>query len=455
MATVLSEYLKRNIPEYFQGDTANSENNLMQYLNASGEFLEGIREAINHLADHRNPYKATNLGLDGAITDFGFTLPANLPATYKKEFLRDVSEIIKRGGTKDWLKMIFKFIGAEVTIQEAWIYDPISVRQGFIRDIDDSSLTRFEMSDIFYQNFLYGGSVNTANGVFFEGYKYEDRALVNKYENVPIYGESYSTAYNKNHCVAKTPYVLVRMNSGLDGLNLQIEDYVDDNNNNYSFSVNEQYQIANELISYFLTNVQRPSTTKIIVVVNDGAIAQTDYMSMTDELTFIQNIQSYLEVLSDSMSITDSSSNKSRVTLSSVIGGLTNIGNREMSTVSAYSVTSDTNNIGTNSKTYNELENWSEYTLNIPYTFNPYYIRVRALTTIMTSNNTGVDLLVFGGNYDKNFNVTETLIETIPDGSNFSYMSSGQYNLFRFQPSGTSSVDNIVVGLVAQSLVRG
>lgn len=453
--TVLANYLKQNIPEYFQTKRSDgSDNDLVQYLNGVGSFLEEIREAINQFEIARDPYRATKFELDGAVSDFGISLPTNLPIEKKREFLRDINEIIKKGGTKDWLNLIMRFVGGQYDIQDAWIYDPVSFANGYYRDISTGLLERIEIDNLIYTKFLYGDYVVGGDGVHFEGYKYQDFKKLNPFHDVPILGETYEINYQSHHCVAKTPYVLVRLKSGLEGFNVDVEDYVDENGTTYSFTTSEKYQIANDLISYFLTSVQRPSTVKIIVSVNEASIGQEDVMTIVDEIAFLETVKTYIDTQLDTMTMSDTATAKQSVPIRMRVGNTINVGSVE-TPISNYAVLKDAFIIGGAEKRYNELENWSSYSINIPYSLDkPYDIRTRALTDISFTNLSASSLRVLGGNIDATGSISRTQIATVEIGNAYNFNNQGQYFLLRVEPV-VPLVDNLPIQIVAQQLNRG
>jgi hypothetical protein len=455
--TVLADYLKSNIPEYFQTKKDDgTDNDLIQYLNGVGEFMEEIREAINQLEVSRDPYRATKLELDGATSDYGIRLPTNLPIEDQREFLRDINEIIKKGGTRDWLNLILRFIGGQVDVQEAWIYDPLSFSNGFYRDIETGNLERINIDSTSYTKLLYGDyTVDASTGnVYFSGYKYQDFNKLKPYSNIPILGEKYNQNFQSYNCVAKTPYVLVRLKSGIEGYNLDISDYVDENGTTYSFSVSEKYQIANDLVSYFLTNVQRPSTVKIIISVNEASIGQDDSFTVVDDIVFLENIRSYIDTQLEQLSITDSALAANTYTSQFSIGSAANIGNVE-TPIAPYATLLTTFFVGTSSITTTELENWTSFTLNIPYSLNsPYNIRMRTLMSVSFTNTSSANILVYGLNLSVSGTTDKTLLTTVIPGSNYTYNNIGSYFLIRIE-SASNVAENLPIVISAQPLNRG
>lgn len=452
----LSDYLKSNLPEYFQKPNSDgSKTPLMSYIDTAGEFLEDIREAINQFGNARDSYRATNFEIDNAISDYGIRLPSNLPIAQKREFMRDISEIIKKGGTGDWLNLILRFVGGRYSVSDAWIYDIDSFNRGFYRNISTGALERVEITNTVYTKFLYGDYAVYPDGVYFDGYTYQDYKKLNKFSQIPILGEKYEINYESYHCVSKTPYVLIRLDSGIDGFNLDIDDYVDSNGVTYSFTVNEKYQIANDLISYFLTNVQRPSTVKIIITVSDAVLGNDDTLSIVDEITFIETIKSYIETVIDEFSVTDSATAKTLITAPVKVGGYMNIGNVE-TPLSAFSVLYKQFYVGVTSINDYEAENWNAISLNIPYALeNSYDIRIRALTGVTFTNTTDGLVNVYGGNILVDGSVQRILLATVEVNGSYAYENTGQYFFIKIEPDTNNGIQTLQLNISTSALNRG
>jgi hypothetical protein len=244
------------------------------------------------------------------------------------------------------------------------------------------------------------------------------------------------------------------LDNSIENYNLDIEDYVDEKGNTYSFSVDEKYQIANDLVSYFLTNVQRPSTVKIIITTNETFLGTENSFTVVDDVVFLQNVQSYIDAYLDQLSITDSADAKNTYTFQFNVGSTANIGNVE-SPITSYATMMTTFFVGASPIIVPELENWSSFTLNIPYSLdNPYDIRMRALTSVSFTNTSSAKILVYGRNLLTSGAADKILLNTVQPGDQYTYNNMGTYFLIRIE-SESNVAKNLPLVISAQPLNRG
>ena len=461
-------YLKSNIPDFLgEVDPTTKTNNLLEFLDASGEYLEDTREAINHFKNFFDSYNGTYYNIINALADYGYTMPKRFPEQDVRRFLRDHVEIIKRIGTFEELILIFRLIGIEVEIMEAWLLDPLSTRKGYIRNTDGTKTKTQFTSDI-YHRFLYGKSVITDDGVKFEGYTYID---VNKSEKLTyyIYGENYNVPIYKKDTVAKTPYLTIRLLSDItiideddaSTVNLDIGTYIDESGKSYYYTTNEKYTLITELIEFFLVKEMRPTTVKItnistshilsdsFEVAADDVLEMEDFdsvgavhphpmydkVSMGDEFT-IDNESTVEPTDPDGtyLNVADSIKTITTYPISPVIGDPIIIGSSETPFISSSSTIGALTLSDQTTFTVQETYNWDAMTS----TFNYYldsgvYLVVRAMTTLSFINTTSAIITVYGKETSDNVVRTVSVGETVT-------MSVGEYRYYRLAGSGVVSV---------------
>jgi hypothetical protein len=188
--------------------------------------------------------------------------------------------------------------------------------------------------------------------------------------------------------------------------------------------------------------------------VNEASIGQDDAFTVVDDIVFLESIKSYIDTQLDQLSITDFAAAKNRYTSQFKIGSNANIGNTE-TPIASYATLLTTFFVGTTSTTATELENWSSFTLNIPYSLNnPYNIRMRALTSVSFTNTSSADILVYGLNLSISGTTDKTLLDTVLPGEYYTYDNIGSYFLIRIE-SALNVAENLPIMISAQSLNRG
>lgn len=312
----IKNYLKTSIPEFQQDQLY-----LESYLDAAGNFFEDIKEAIEHF-DFSHDYKRGEFyNIENSLRDRGIRLPVGLPEDTRRRMLRDLAEILIKNGTEDGLVHAFRLIGFNAEILEGWAIRPDSLRRGFYDSAIDgnydqietpligsgealvgnqvpligndfysnngsSTLERYDLNTLVYTRLLYGNESVTDDGVFFEGYKYQDRYKRNLITDLPIVGEYYKEIPSKSAYVSKTPYHVVRF--GEDGFNISVASYVDpDTGIEYAYSIDEGYRLVTSLIEYFTRKVFRPTTVRSIIIVALQEIIEE--ITITDEYEEVFN----------------------------------------------------------------------------------------------------------------------------------------------------------------------
>lgn len=258
----LKDYLKKNIPEFQQGNPS-----LDSYLDAAGDFLNGIKEAIEHF-DYSHDYEqGEEYNIEYSLRGQGLDIPRALPLEIKRFIVRDLQEILIKNGTEDSLKHSLRLIGFNAEIRRGWLPSPRNMRKGFIKDPVTGEMRRYDVNKYVYTEMLYGTEKVTEDGVFFDGYRYNDTFQEDVIENLPILGETYKTFPANDVAVSKTPYIIVRFEEG--DFNVTVEDYVDpETGETYTYSSDEEFRLVNEVIQYFISGQQRPSTIRVIIIVS-------------------------------------------------------------------------------------------------------------------------------------------------------------------------------------------
>lgn len=320
----LSDVLKRKIPEFQQKPGSPLDG----YLDAAGDLLDEFRTAIQALSGYLNWADAPLEKIDILGKSFGIDFPRNLNEETRRTIVRDIVNIYKRNGTPDTFRWIFKIVGWDVDLQFAWALNPDEMLKGQERIIYNGqyiyngSITygqknRIDLTQLTYRDFVYGNSVDEADGTFFYGKNYFDTEE-NTFKKIPIQGEYYPNyrVTPDDTYVASTPYVVVRITE--EDYRLFTEDYTDpDTGITYSYTEGEKFQIAEELVNYLLYDQGRPVQVRVIIIVN----AQ----GFTDELPDI--VDTYNEVWSaDPYIFSDTLPNINSTYLESINVGIVKIG---------------------------------------------------------------------------------------------------------------------------------
>lgn len=425
----IKDYLKSNIPEFQQGD-----NNLNTFLEASGEFLDDIVEAIEHFDYSRDFNKGTIYNLENSIFSRGVDLPRNIEESSKRKYLRDLAEIILKNGTEDGLKHSLQMIGFESTINKAWIQNPKELRKGVVKDIATGVTRNANIGRYFFIDFVYGKEKVTDNGVFFDGKSYfELNQPDNNLTDIPIVGESYDQIPTSFDSVAKTPYILVSIDQG--SFNIDVgEYYSEETGQYYSYSTNEEFELINELIRYFISGGQRPTTVRFVIIISAQALA--DEFSMSDEY---DDDTTYTpdggDDLTEDVPIEMTVVKDGTVTVNTSIGNALNIGTQSPHLHQLSII--DSIPIGDTEPTKSEDIIWDSYA-NVVEVWLDYqypYIPVRPLIDISFTNNSDQIIEVYTAVNDINGVKVDTLLDTINIGTSFDYQTTANEHFIKFVPA--------------------
>lgn len=272
----LKEQLIKNIPE-FQRESPS----MKAFVSAVGDYLDDAKEAIEQFDYTYDGTRGTVFNVEQTLKDRGLDIPAGVPEETRRRVLRDAASIFAKIGTFDSLRFALRLTGFKAKVLSGWMPAPRTFRTGFIRNIDTDVVSRYDVNRYLYTELLYGVEEVREDGVFFRGYRYDDYDGDTEYTDIPILGETYENIPDKNYTVAKTPYVIVRIEEG--ELNASIVSYTDPvTGETYEYSADEEFRVVNEIIRYFLATTFRPTTVRVIIIINIQPIS--DEIEIVDDL---------------------------------------------------------------------------------------------------------------------------------------------------------------------------
>lgn len=267
----IKDYLKNNIPEFQQGESA-----LSAFLEASGQFLDEIKEAIEQGSYSHNWDKGTMFNVENSTLDRGIRLPIGTGSDNKRKFLRDISEIILKNGTRDSMEHALKMIGLDATVHQAWLQNPKELEQGIVKDIKTGQISDANVGNFFFLDFVYGDEYVAADGAtVFKGRPYTEINLdEDTISGIPIVGEVYKEVPKTFDTVSKTPYVAVVVESG-DFTSHVGEYFSEETGKWYAYSQSEELELLGELVKYFLEDKRRPTTVRYLIIISSQNIDET------------------------------------------------------------------------------------------------------------------------------------------------------------------------------------
>ena len=433
------ELLKRNLPEYQQGNP-----DLDSYLEAAGEFLDGTKEAIEWMDYSRNSKKSTNYQLEKASNERGMVLSPRVNESIRRRILRDAAEIFRKNGTTDGLVHALRTIGVTPNIENAWLYDPREIRRGYRRDPVTGFTERYDVSRIVYTDLLYGTEIITPNGVFFEGYEYVDYLKENKLGPFPIVGERYEETPEFIHPVEKTPYIIIRFD-GSDWLAPDKAPTVDDEDSDVAnFTPSERFELVMDVLRFFLFKTMRPTPMRVILIV--------DTMYIQDEVEIEDEYEDRFYAAQDTdeeLEIEEEFFKSSYVDFDCIKIGPNNIIGAETPYLSHVSCIPPLF-IGCeyNTAYHEELSEWPalQTTTIIRENIKPYFIPIRGYTTIIVfaPSNSEAHIRLYVNKGD----MTGTLIETVPAGGETMIDLPLGYDMFRVTNNQDKFTRNVLVQVI-------
>lgn len=258
----ISEHLRASVPEFQQ-----NRRELDGFLDAAGTFLERIKQDIVGVSKSKDYQAAKDGDIVRRNSEVGMTMPRGLSMGIHRRVKRDVPQINLKLGTADDIRVSMGLSGADADILQAWLPNPLDMKQGYMKDVETGIRTAYDPDHYVYSHFLYGEEVVTPNGVFFEGYRYQDTFNEEKIGPIPIEGETYDVVPDNTNFVGKTPYAVVRFKDS--DFNLADMVFTDPETGEvYARTAQEESALVDELIKYFTRIGRRPTTLKIIIVVS-------------------------------------------------------------------------------------------------------------------------------------------------------------------------------------------
>lgn len=480
----IKNYLKTSVPEFQQEAPY-----LDGFLGAAGDLLDGTKESIEQF-DYSHHYgKGTISEVEKSINDLGYRLPRGLPEGIKRQFLRDAHDIMIKNGTLDGLVLSLRLIGLNAEVNEGWLPYPEMMKKGMKKDPISGFVTRYDITRYLYTDLLYGEVYDTDKGTYLRGYTYQDVFKENPLEYIPIVGEQYDgevitdTRFTETGItVAKTPYIIVRFSDG--DFSLDTTQYETDNAGEYEFTLNERFQLINEIISYFIAVGNRPTTVRVIIIVASqpidealhvedviedqhtynpdggddlsdtvGSIEDTYEEEVTEldpNLYFDEELVEQEEFIQETTyeddggdSVGDGVVMNSELTQSldvlvePDIGTGVLIGGEQSPFISQFSAISIPL-LGVVSSFMNEEEWVSSINVVKVYLGQTPRFPMRAGTRI--TGQATVSMNIFVGNVTKDGIYVETLFQSINSGSSFDFNHSNTHHYLRFEPVSGSNV---------------
>lgn len=280
-----------------------------QYLDVVGEVFEEIRQDIRYKSFETDYANAKPETLVRVAADLGFNLSPKLRPSVLRRIIRDAQEVFSRMGTRESLVWALKTVGyRSYDIDEVWIPNPDLLRIGYFRELNSTSdPRRYEVRKGSYSDFVVGEEYVTAQGTFFQGYVYNDFEKEEPINNIPIYGERYSTytGLSFKDMVSKTPYILVRLYDPPE-----YDDVIADTDpvtgDPVFVDIQEKQRIVINTIRTLIQELQRTATTKVILVTDllifddlvNRVLDQIEFTTSTFGFEWVDEIPSVSDTLS-------------------------------------------------------------------------------------------------------------------------------------------------------------
>ena len=422
----LKDYLKRSIPEFQQGD-----GNLSSFLDAAGNFLGEVKESIEHFDNSKDYLNGTAFNVETTIKDKGTNLPQNFALEKKRLYLRDMTEIINKSGTIDGLVHSLKMIGFDAEIKHGWIQNPNDLSKGFTKPILTGIPQRANIGRFFFADMVYGEEYVDEDGIFFRGNDYfninsEDILI----EDIPILGQSYKNIPQSRDTVSSTPYLIILIKQG--NFNIDVTDYFsEETGKTYQFTESEEFQLINDMIRFFISGSQKPTTVKYLIILFSQILE--DSISLTEEF---EDETHYTPDGGDDL--VDFSS----VLFSEQFNGTTddvdtNIGTNFIighdSPFHEPLAVIEKITFGDNRTTHNLVDDWEYKQFNLTLSMDYFYpyIPTRPLIDVSFTNTTSKTISVFKSN-DNGTSKVDTLIGNVLPSQTFSYQTEIDYHYIKF-----------------------
>lgn len=277
------ELLPKRIPEYLQDD-----NGLKDYLEVAGELFDAFNENIIDFDHYQDPAKVTESRLKELAAKFAMEFPRNLNSELQRSIIRDLEAVYQKSGTIDVIHWIFRIIGWDVKIENAWVlnpeyYDP-NIKVNFELDDYGKEQTLPTITDFYsrnYKAFLIGEDYTDEGGTYFKGkHLFDLEQTVDRYE---IIGEYYDlkTKTRTPNKVMKTPYLFIRVSD--ETYNIFISPYTDEDTGiTYDYTEAEFFKVVENMFNFFLFDALRPTNVRVVVIVapqniDDTAVVEDSY----------------------------------------------------------------------------------------------------------------------------------------------------------------------------------
>lgn len=278
------ELLPRRIPEFQQDD-----NELRDYLEVAGELFDEFNNAIEDFDTYQDAARVAETRLRDLALQFAMEFPRNLNTELQRVIIRDLEAIYHKQGTIDVIHWIFRLIGWEITLENAWVlnpeyYDP-KVKEVFELDDYDGEKTIPTMTDFYardYRAFLLGEDITFKNGTYFRGRRFFD--MKDSFLKNEIIGEYYKVQ-DMTRTVDKvmaTPYLFIRVSE--ETYNIFISPYVDpETGEEFDYTEVEFFNVVQNIFDFFLFDAMRPSHVRVVIVVAPQFLE--DVAVIEDEVT--------------------------------------------------------------------------------------------------------------------------------------------------------------------------
>jgi hypothetical protein len=276
--------LINRVPESYQ-----HHEGVIDYLSVAGELFDEYQAAIVNMDSYRDFNDVDSRRIRQLAIDFGMNFPRNINEETQRNIIRDIHDIYSRVGIKRFTDWVFRLIGWEIDVQEAWLpnpnqYDP-SIAD--IHKLDsygkpsDVTITDFYSAD--YRAFYIGESYVADDGnVYFRGRRFFDKTI--SIDQLEIVGEHYDemTKVRTEDKVGSTPYIFV---------NVKEENYTNFLNSYvyqptgeiYGFNPLEQFTIIENILNYFVYDSFRPSHVRVVIIVKTET--NEDYLTIYDDVS--------------------------------------------------------------------------------------------------------------------------------------------------------------------------